>query len=387
MSSFFRNFLFSRSPPVGTVDNGKVSSSPNHSEEEKTKRLVSSAPAVLQKPPKEIPQLDARSLANDFHQQQNPIPPIRTHTRTPTLADIQVDVIEWCCHNSLMERDPFRLTILQQELSVALGDKPRHSSGRLYSRLHIVALWNDVGCMHIEEGGGPRVPARRDDFNIHSAQGSRTASSASNDETKETSRTLNSSTNVSAAQWYQITEQLVLVRGHLLRLDANLVVPTLRQVPATSRNDEKDPPDYAVTKTGRILPSNEQVANYDLFQQDYQHVLLLFQVQQALARLRESLDETNMDGTYYLISESSLQRAADACQGTLVRIFGNQENQSDDGGGLPESLSFLLHRKANTDGADESGADLLRQDITAICLDETHEFSHARLKENVSQLV
>jgi hypothetical protein len=395
MSAFLRN-LFSRSPPVGTVDNGgKVPASPSHSENErtKTKRLVKSAPSVLQKPSKKIPQLDARTLVNDFNQQQQQqqqvlVPLIRTRN---TLADTQVDVIEYYCHLCLMETDPVQLIVLQQELSAAMVEH-KHSSrmsnyGRLYNRLHIVALWNDMGSMRIGERGRPpalaAAPARREDPNIHSAQGSNTASSVS-DGVKDV-------TDISAAQWTQITEQLVLVRGHLLRLDANLAVPTLPQIPATttSRNDENKHPDNAGTQ----IASNEQVANYHMFQQDFFDVVLLLQVQQALACLRESLDSTNIDGTYYLISESSLQRAADACHAKLVRIFENQENQSADGQGLPESLSFLLHRKYqrrsgpdnhDTHGDDESVANLLRQDITAICLDETHECSHARLKEKVS---
>jgi hypothetical protein len=377
MSAFLRK-LFSLSPPVGKVDNGgKGSSSPNHSEtetdESKMMRLVKSAPSVLQKVSKEIPQIDARSLANDFNQMQQP--PLIPVTRT--LADTQVDVIEWYCHLYLMETNPATLTILRQELSAALVVYRQNSRmsnyGRLYNRLHLVALWNDMGCI--------QTLARRDDINLQNAQGSNSATNISNAGVKH-------ATNISVAQWTQIMEQLVLVRGHLLRGDANLVVPfiTLPQVPASTNrsdeneNDRQDDTQYA---------SNEQVANYDMFQQDYQHVVLLLQVQHALSCLLESLDNTSMDGTYQ-ISESRHQRAVVACRERLLRIFENEENQSDD----DESLAFLLHRITHqkrsgldTDVDDESVTLLLRQDVTAICLGETHEFSHARLKQKVSQSV
>lgn len=412
MSAFLRNLFSRSSPPVGgTVDNGgKVSSSPNHSETEKTNRLVKSAPSVLQNPHEEIPQIDARSLVNDFNQQQQQqqqVPPTTPITRIRTLADTQVDVIEYYCHLCLMETDPVQLVVLQQELAAALVvQHPRHSSqmhtwpnyGRLYNRLHIVSLWNDMGCMRIEGRGPTPVPveaaaaARLLDRNVHIAQGSRTARSVEQqdgaDETVDTSRRrlfINDSTDISAAQWTQITEQLVLVRGHLLRLDANLAVSTLPPVPATTaRNDENEHPDNAVTDSAQIA-SNEQVANYDMFQQDYQHVVLLLQVQRAMACLYESLEYTNMDGN----AESCVQCAAEACQESLVRIFENQEN----GRGLPESLSLLVYRNSyqkrngpDIHGNHETGADLMRQDVTDICLDETHEFSHARLKAKVSQL-
>jgi hypothetical protein len=214
---------------------------------------------------------------------------------------------------------------------------------------------------------------------------------------------------LSAAQWGQIAEQLALVKKYLLRLDANLVVPTTRQQEPTNmddtnhRNDENDHDNnYAhYARTGRILvpptqmASNEQWANHDMFQQDYRHVVLLLQVQQELACLRESLDQIKMDGTYgYRITENRLERAADACRKRLVRVF---ENQSGDGRGLPESLSLLLYREVNqkfmapaTDSDDDDdnesvAAKLLRQDVIAILLDATHEFSQARLEDKVSQ--
>jgi hypothetical protein len=155
-------------------------------------------------------------------------------------------VVEWFCHVCLLETDPGRLLAffrheLPQALALASVGHCRmlRCHGRFYNPLQMVALWNDIGCMTMNM-------RRRDDIYNYASDGTDDLN-ASNahvnvnvnaDGAEGTS--LLYSTDILAAQWSQIKEQLeLLLKSYMLRPDAsNLIVPTLQQqqqqVPATS---------------------------------------------------------------------------------------------------------------------------------------------------------
>jgi hypothetical protein len=375
--SFFRSF-FPRSPLVDTVgnDNGEAHApfSPEPFNTDRTNRLIKSAPPVLQRPPRELqlqPPLEARSvsLSNDFT--------LQLPLALPNLAEIQLDVVEWFCHVCLLETDPGRLAFFRHELSQAEA-LARHCHtlrlhNRLRNRLEMVDLWNDIGCMHMNM-------RRRDDINDDAVDGtddanvSNARANVNADGAEETS--LMYSTDILAAQWSQIKLQLELLKIYMLRPDAN----------------ENFDTDTDTVGAIRILPPaqaslDEQLEKHDMFQQDYRQVVLLLQVQQALASLRESTFPEFMERR----DPKGVERAIGTCQRRLEHVFQDKENQSESRG-IPEALAFLLsgkdnknkRRSSNPATDDNTWVVNLQQDVTAFCLDETHEFSHAHLKEKVS---
>jgi hypothetical protein len=394
--------------------------------------------------PKDL--LRVRSLSKVFNQ----LPLV-----LPNLTEIQLDVVEWYCHVCLLETDAGRLNYLVQQLSRALGEHQPRMYGRLYNRLHMVALWSDICSLPTignaglggdggrglgGGGGGGGAPSPRravHSHQMHHDNDSTAAPSGMNGNTNtEHEHERSTDICVSADQWQQVREQLVLVKSYLLRQDANLPVPTLQQVGAATaihvsdhdtdadhKDGDAEDHEYAVVPACQAAPDG-QLEKHDMFQQDYQQVVLLLHVHQVLAKFKESLQKiassesspssqqhSNPKDNIHAVNKRA-EQAIDAYENSLFTVFENHHqtaatlNHNANGNhtteqAIPKELTaFLLrdlyqqkrtslgsHTSNSTDAnKNQPVTDLvtsLQDHVRNMCLNAASEYSHASLKQRV----
>ena len=316
-------------------------------------RQVQSAPPTI--PPRKSIKNDfvrARSLTKVFNQ----LPLV-----LPDLTEIQLDIVEWYCHVCLLESNPVRLQHFRQELIIALGHHQPRRYGRLYNRLHLTALWNDVCCGTTISTTTVAAPA------------STVAAFSPGDDQDQDAAMEAFSINVTAAQWRQIKEQFVLLKSYLLRQDANLAVPSIS---SDTLSPTAPPPQHAAP--------DGNLEKHDMFRHEYQLVVLLLQVQQALASFCSALE--NCKGKRNLVKHS--EEAIDAYENTLATIFAKEDDQHASVGIVPKELTAFLLRDLYQKGNRAAPHPNILvatwlQHATDIVTNVTSEFSHFNLKQKV----
>jgi hypothetical protein len=281
-------------------------------------------------------------------------------------------------------------------LKSAMGShKPRHY-GRLYNRLHMVALWNDICGMPLK------------------LQGELKRAGAPHDHSHENDK----GNSIPADQWQQVREQLVLLKSYLLRQDANLPVPTLQQVPANANanaNAEEQATynDYVCAEV--VVPPSQaapdgQLEKHDMFQDDYQQVILLLHVHQVLAKFKESLQKIAASSQQSSQSppqqkdtvtsvNKRVEQAIDAYENSLLTVFEHHKSSNSKMNNsvastelvIPKELTAFLLRDLYQKGSDHRNqqaahVDLvtsLQDHVRRMCLNAASEYSHAGLKTKV----
>jgi hypothetical protein len=435
MSNFFKSFLSSVAGSASAekakekVSAAAAAAAAATHPDDTSRKARSTGAAGSMSPPPPLPSrrplkdlLRVRSLSKVLYQ----LPLV-----LPDLQEIQLDVVEWYCHVCLLETNTTRLTTLVAQLSQALGEHRPRTYGRLYNRLHMVALWNDICCL--------RLSLEEPEHHHHHHHAGHNHSH---------SHSHVQQLDISAVQWQQVREQLVLLKSYLLRQDANLTVPTLNQVPDPAKtttttttaatataHDAED--EYPSVPPSQAAPDG-QLEKHDMFQQDYQQVLLLLSVHQVLAKFNESLHKiavsqseqnqqqqqqpqqqqqqqqqkqklrssSNISTTSSTTSTSTKdnlaavnklsEEAIDAYENSLLTVFegykqSNGNNKMTDGDDLviPKELTAFLLRDLYQKGSNrhnQQAVDLvtsLQDHVRNMCLNPASEYSHASLKQKV----
>lgn len=352
----------------------------------------------------------------------------------PSLAEIQLDIVEWYCHVCLLETNSLKLQSTVEQLSAALGPHKPRTYGRLFNRLHLVALWNDICCLPFKlsaevetetdtlssrhgleltgqlepHGGGGGGAGNEQHVHFHDkATASRNKWRDKNDVPD---------ISISADQWQQVREQLVLLKSYLLRQDANLPVPTLQQVPpvvvpSVSVDADVDQVDQATVNAAVTVPSSQatpdgQLEKHDMFQQDYQQVILLLHVHQVLAKFKESLQKIAATSSqqqqqhqqqskdkHVTSVNKRVEQAIDAYENSLLTVFENHSKMNPKAAALsiPKELTAFLLRDLYQKGSNVKNQPAHNMDLVTsllchvrnMCLNAKSEYSHASLKTSV----
>jgi hypothetical protein len=107
-----REFIFPLLSSLLALTVAKVSSSPNHFEIEKTKRLCQPNSSAQNFCAKKYHNWTHDLSRNDFNNNQQQQQVMAPQQFAPYTRRYQVDVIEYYCHLCLMETDPLVLKIL-----------------------------------------------------------------------------------------------------------------------------------------------------------------------------------------------------------------------------------------------------------------------------------
>jgi hypothetical protein len=223
----------------------------------------------------------------------------------PTLREMVMDQMEYLMYVILLETNPARA--LQHKLNLEAVQKtfielPNASgikkSGRLYSRTHLTALACDIVIPHVDDAA----------------------------DTEHYEGELFLASKLTSDDWNSIREQLIFVKGILLRQDANAVVNPEGTAAPTS-----DFPD-------------ELLASTLMMTVEYDEVIRLLAVQQVLANLREKLQaiaeaEKNAESKNGMFGKSpsndrsinkAVEKAVNAYIEHLSRIFPPNESEKVD---------------------------------------------------------
>jgi hypothetical protein len=267
-------------------------------------------------------------------------------------------------------------------------------------------LWSDICGMPL------KLNLNEDDAHAH----------ADNNSPADNNRDI----SISADQLQQVREQLVLLKSYLLRQDANLPVPTLQQVPnadaaaadadADADTDQakhnEDDTEYAVIETTVTVPPSQaapdgQLEKHDMFQDDYQQVILLLHVHQVLAKFKESLQKIAASSSQSQLQHKKdrstavtsvnkrAEQAIDAYENSLLTVFEHHKSNSKMSAtadlAIPKELTAFLLRDLYQKGSNHknqqaANVDLvtsLQDHVRRMCLNVTSEYSHASLKTRV----
>ena len=269
----------------------------------------------------------------------------------PNRADIHVDVLEWLMHVALLQTDPVKLHqhILDIEQAITNVDA-KIGYGRLHSRMHLTAFYADVCDKTTEMKMGPGLP------------------------------TTSSCPTFELAQWKRCHEDFNQLRRKLLRKDANVVVPVQVMARRSSLGsqqkgdvdegehdgDQGEPPIPPPPEDATIDAELEQ---HPMMQADYEEVLQLFAVQDALADLQIALQKIQKDRPRNVAAlvKGALQSYIDA----LKSIFN---------GPPAAQLTFT----SSLGGQKQSAlVAKLSQAIQDVCLNDDNLYSYAHLQQKV----
>ena len=274
----------------------------------------------------------------------------------PDYRTAQQDMIEYYAHLAMMEIDADRVKEEDKNLRESLQGCQVRRYGRLYSRLQIAALCISIGAHTLqpmeddEDGENAAVP----DFK-------------------------------SASLWKDLREQLIIVKSYMLRKDANVRVPILRQ--GYEEEDEDD-----------IIPDENDeldgvLEKHEMFQDSYQEVLLLIEVQEILASFCEKISSINVQDVADADADDNigivkqLENAVDSYEQALQNLFlpqgvadGANVGEETKSHIPTELVGFLLPELYKKPRAAVS---LLLRDALAVMSNEECPYSHAQLKTKV----
>lgn len=273
----------------------------------------------------------ARSLSRVYNQ----VPRDR-----PDFRRAQQDMIEYYAHLAMIETDPDRVKEENEHLQEAIQGCRIRRYGRIYSRLQIACLCIDVGVLNTD-------PAREGELQDEPC--------------------------FPADLWSSLREQLIIVKGFMLRKDANMLVAI--EKPRYSDDgipEENDELDSALDK-------------HEMFQASYNEVNFLLKIQETLARFCEQLKGIDSESPEIV---KEVESAVDTYKQALQKHFvpddaqGSENKQDEkDTQPIPEVLDFFLLRDIQAQ-PKEALAKLLHHVLRVLHSPEC-VYSHSQLKQKV----
>ena len=289
----------------------------------------------------------ARSLSRVYNQ----VPRGR-----PDFLTAQQDMIEYYAHLAMIETDADRVKEEDRNLREALRGCTFRNYGRLYSRLQIACLCISIGAYQTD----PENLLAQEEEDDHQGDGL-------------------PSDFILATYWKALREQLIIVKTYMLRKDANAPVPI--EKPGYENEEDEDIPDED-DELDAVLEKHE------MFQDNYEEVLLLIEVQVVLSTFCERVSSINTkaESTEEVLHE--LESAVDSYESELRKLFMpegvpkgadiGEETKSQ----IPEELTKFvlteLYKRPN------EAVTLLLRDALAVMTNDECVYSHAQLKQKVS---
>lgn len=259
-------------------------------------------------------------------------------------------MIEYYAHLAMIETDVDRVREEDRNIRDALRGCKFRSYGRVFSRLQIA-------CLAISVGAYETVPEMLyyDD-----------------DELAEVNSALTSS-----SYWKGLREQLIIVKTYMLRKDANAAVPVVRR--SGYIEDDEDIPEENDELDGAL-------EKHEMFQDSYQEVLLLMEVQEILSKFCERMSCIESDGEDAV---KQLEFAVNSYESELQKLFlpqgipegadiGEETNSH-----IPEELTKFLLAELRKKPAE--AAKLLLMDAAGVMCNDECVYSHPQLKQKVSR--
>lgn len=258
MVNFLSNFL------LGTPTDSEQKAKAVEEEEDDDNPPPSAAEGGVPKLPRRSVLRAAVSRSQSLSRVYNHVPSGR-----PNFRQAQQDLIEYYAHLAMLENDTERIQEEDSHLRDALHGCNVRKYGRLYSRIQITSMSISIGVLSEPDAEGEEE--------IKSAQ-----------------------------MWNEFREQLMIVKSYLLRKDANLDIPIER----AAYEDELIPTE--------IDELDAELDKHEMFQDSYQEVLLLLQVQETIACLLEKVKVISPDSADVV---KELEVAVNSYENDLQTLF------------------------------------------------------------------
>lgn len=345
---------------------------------------MTSSPVMVQLPPPDLPQprsfnsaYEAAALAVSAPTTGLSIHRLRSLSKAftalpakplPTYPQMAMDQVEYLMHVLLLETNPARAYKHQRNIEAAFSTfvncdpsaKDCLTSGRLYSRTQVTALACDIIVLRLDDD--VVTPDCDDDIPLAS--------------------------NLSSDHWNSIQEQIIFVKGILLRQNANAVVTWESGGAIPAPVPDSDLPD-------------DQLAKHLMMTVDYEEVVRLLSVQQELASLREQLlatadlenqsesSNTNLTGksphNYERIVNKAVEKAVNQYMENLSRIFPpvdistEEDDEIDDG--------FVLDEGSDTDSMPATRISNVPQELNSFVLTDLYRSKQQRQRTTATDMV
>lgn len=286
-------------------------------------------------------------------------------TKLPRWRDILIDVMEYICHIILLETDVYRQSQYIQDIELAwkaFGEEVHY--GRLVTRMHITSMASSILHLRLEDDNRSPTPSSQ----------------------STTPSSIESSLDVTSERWEQFLQEWEVLRGYMLRPDANTYVSLETMIEEAEEHHGSD------TATSKII--HGKMEQHCMFQADYRVVARLLRNHYVLTKWREDLAILLEHLTDYSTSSirAMLASSIDALERDWNCLgFWSEPTETVAEVGLPLPIEYLVEplRPCLLDETDDVSAVIEASSARCKSLllsNDANEFSHAHLQSMVRWL-